>query len=192
MFLKKYQMNKRGLLLGLVLGLVMTIIVHADHAGFSELTGPMRSSQIEQQGDPQRYTETRSNLSMAAIHEASHTVIALVMGNRIQFTRLTADGTGQTSHLGPADARANAIIALAGCIGEKALGHNTCDGTERDFKIARLKGGRDYLALVPEVEKLIKEHRIAVLIIARELEEKRSLNGRRTRQLFKEAEKIGK
>src|SRR5262245_29387699 len=51
-----------------------------------------------QRRDHNRPTEAASNgdLCPACIHEASHTVAALVMGNRIQFTRLTSDGSGVT------------------------------------------------------------------------------------------------
>ncbi|HKX30889.1 MAG TPA: M50 family metallopeptidase, partial [Blastocatellia bacterium] len=131
--------------------------------------------------------DPESDLWPACIHEASHTVAALARGNRVQFTRLTSDGSGRTSHSGPAGPRANAIIALAGCVGERVLARDTCDGTESDFQVARLKGGKNYLNLMPETEKLIRQHRAAVLSIARELRRKRYLTGRRARQLFKEA-----
>jgi hypothetical protein len=64
------------------------------------------------------------------------------------------------------------------------LARDTCNGTERDIKVARLKVGKNYMALVPEVEKIIKKHRTAILRIAGELKEKRFLTGRRVRQLL--------
>jgi hypothetical protein len=65
------------------------------------------------------------------------------------------------------------------------LARDTCDGTERDFKIARLKGGKDYQALVPEVERMVRRHRAAILLIAHHLKQKRFLTGAQTRRLFK-------
>jgi len=178
--------------MGWALAFVVAIAVCVTIEDFWAPTGATPPPQVRQQKDRSTAAiDPESDLWPACIHEASHTVAALARGNRVQFTRLTSDGSGQTSHSGPAGPRANAIIALAGCVGERVLARNSCDGAESDFKVARLSGGENYLDLIPEAEMLIRKHRAAVLRIARELSQKRYLTGRRAQQLFKEAESPG-
>jgi hypothetical protein len=174
-------MKKRGFHMAVLLALVTVI-------GWSDgLADFYRTPQIEQRSDrDEDDTGTPGDTCPACIHEASHVVVATVMGGRIKFIRITSDDSGETSFIKPAGQRAHAIIALAGCVGERVLARDTCNGTERDIKVARLKVGKNYMALIPEVEKIIKEHRAAILRIASELKEKRFLTGRRVRQLFRE------
>jgi Peptidase M50B-like len=174
-------MKKRGFHMAVLLGFVTLIGSSDGPADFFD----HRIPQIKQRADRGKgHTGTPGDMCPACIHEASHAVVAMVMGGCIKFIRLTSDGSGETSFFEPAGQRANAIIALAGCVGERVLAQDTCDGTERDIKVARSKVGKNYMALMPEVEKIIKEHRAAILRVASELKEKRFLTGRRMRQLL--------
>jgi Peptidase M50B-like len=174
-------MKKRGFHMAVLLGFVTMIGSFDGLADFFD----HRIPPIEQRADRGKdHTGTLGDTCPACIHEASHAVVAMVMGGCIKFIRLTSDGSGKTSFIGPVGQRANAIIALAGCVGERVLARDTCDGTERDIKVARSKVGKNYMALMPEVEKIVKEHRAAILRIASELKEKRFLTGRRVRQLL--------
>jgi hypothetical protein len=176
-------MKKRGFHIAVLLGFLLTIGLSDGLADFFD----HRTPQIEERSNSSKDdTGTREDTCPACIHEASHVVVAIVMGGCIKFIRLTSNGSGKTSFIEPADQRANAIIALAGCVGERVMARDTCDGTERDFKVARLKVGKNYMDLMPEVEKIIKEHRAAILRIASELKEKRFLTGRRVRHLLTE------
>jgi hypothetical protein len=174
-------MKMRGFHMAVLLCFVTMIGSSDGRADFFDYRIP----QIKQQAERgKEHTGTPGDMCPACIHEASHAVVAMVMGGCIKFIRLTSDGSGETSFFEPAGQRANAIIALAGCVGERVLAQDTCDGTERDIKVARSKVGKHYMALMPEVEKIIKENRAAILLIASELKEKRFLTGRRVRKLL--------
>jgi len=128
------------------------------------------------------------NLHTAAIHEAGHTVVALVLGRRVKRAVAFPDGTGNVRYEGRKRPFRNAVdaqILLAGTEAED-LARCSTDACEKDARqydkvLANLAQTSEEQAKVDkrlrrETRKLLRKNWAAVKRIAEGLEERNFLH----------------